>query len=61
VNANLAEFHRKIAKVYGKGNMKKGSVLWGGTDVHTDVLSERPSVVTDDLKDGVDAHFRENT
>jgi hypothetical protein len=62
-----AEVHRQLVKVYGEGVMNEGNVhKWchlfngGRTDVYNEVRSECTSLITEDLKDGVDAHVREN-
>jgi hypothetical protein len=67
-NIYPAEIHCQLVKVYGEGvmneeNMRKWCHLFNGgrTDVHIEARTGRPSVITKDLKDRVDAHIRENS
>jgi hypothetical protein len=62
-----AQIHHQLVEVYGEGVMNEGNVhkwyrLFNGrrTDVHDEVRSGCLSVVTEDLKDRVDAHVHEN-
>jgi hypothetical protein len=62
-----AKIHCQLVEVYGEGVMNKGNVhKWchlfngGRTDVHNEMQSGYLSVITKDLKDGVDAHVCEN-
>lgn len=62
-----AEIHRQICEIYGPNIMSDSKVrLWcrlfkeGRTNVHDDKRSGRPSVVTDDLVEKVNAKVREN-
>jgi hypothetical protein len=66
-NVHLAEIHRQIVEVYGKNAMNEGNVrkwCWlfkeGRTNVHDKEQSGKPSVVTDNLKEKVNAKFQEN-
>jgi hypothetical protein len=61
------EIHHQLVEFYGEGVMKEGNVRkWchffngGRTDVHNESRCGRPSVITKDLKDRVDAHVCEN-
>jgi hypothetical protein len=61
------EIHGQLVRVYGEsvtneGNVRKWYCLFDGgrTDVHNEVLSWHPSVITKDLKDVVDALVCEN-
>jgi hypothetical protein len=54
-----AKIHHQFVEVYGEGVMNEGIVckwcclLHGGrTDVHNEAQSGRPSVITEDLRDG---------
>jgi hypothetical protein len=62
-----AEIYQQLVEVYGEGVMKeangcKSCRLFNGgrTDVHNKARSGCPSVITEDLKDRVDAHVCEN-
>jgi hypothetical protein len=60
-NMSAAEIHRELYPVYGQNVMREGTVRqWcrmfknGLTNVHDEVRSDRPSVVSDDLIQSVD-------
>jgi hypothetical protein len=66
-NVQLVEIHRQIVEVYGEGIMNEGNVRkWcrlfnkGRTNVHDEELSGHLSLVTDDLRKGVNAKIQEN-
>jgi hypothetical protein len=60
------EIHRQLVKVYGEIAKNEGYVCkWCSlfnerTDVHNEERSECPNVITEDMKDRVDAHVCEN-
>jgi hypothetical protein len=62
-----AKIHRQLIKVCGEGVMNEGNVCkccclfnGGRTDVQSEAHSGRSSVITEDMKDRVDAHVYEN-
>jgi hypothetical protein len=61
-----AKIHRQLVEVCGDGVMNEGNVRkWchlfnGETDVHNEARSGCLSVITEDLKDRVDADICEN-
>jgi hypothetical protein len=68
INIRHVEIHRQLVEVYGEGVMNEGSVRkWchlfngGRPSAHNEALSGHPSVITEDLKDRVDAQVRENS
>ncbi|GBO24059.1 hypothetical protein AVEN_265749-1 [Araneus ventricosus] len=66
-DVKAAEIHRQISAVYEESIMSEGMVRkWvrafkgGSTNVHDEERSERPSVITEDMVQKVDAKVREN-
>ncbi|GFX99360.1 uncharacterized protein TNCV_1550241 [Trichonephila clavipes] len=66
-NVSAAEIHRQISDVYGPNAMSRSEVRkWarafkdGWENVHDELRSSRPSVITDDLINAMDEKIRED-
>jgi hypothetical protein len=66
-NVRPIDIYRQLIVVYGKGvmnesNMRKWCRMFneGRTNVRDKERSGRPSLITEDLKNGIDQHIRRN-